>query len=64
MRKDERQQYDAWFREQVARGLVEADAPATVWVTQEEAKASWAERRAKLLARIEVESRSSSGGGC
>lgn len=62
MRTDH-QQHDVWFRDQVARGLAEADDPATVWVTREEAKASWAERRARLLAGIEAESRSSSGGG-
>lgn len=45
--------HDKWFREQVAQGLEEADDPATVWVSQEEASASWAKKRAELLARVE-----------
>ena len=39
-------QYDAWFREQVAIGIREADDPATVWVSNEEVVARSAKRRA------------------
>jgi len=46
-------EYDKWFRAQVAQGLAEADDPNTQWVTHEEAKASWANKRAELAKRIE-----------
>lgn len=45
--------HDAWFHEQVAAGVAEADAPGAEWVTNEEANASWAKRRAALAKRAE-----------
>lgn len=45
--------HDAWFREQVAQGIAEADDPSTVWVSHEDAKSSWASKRAELLKRAE-----------
>jgi plasmid stability protein len=42
---------DQWFRAQVAQGLAEADDPATVWVTHEDAQASWSKKRAELVKR-------------
>lgn len=45
--------HDAWFREQVDAALFEADDPETVWVTHDDASASWAARRAELLKCIE-----------
>ena len=45
--------HDKWFREQVEIGLAEADDPATEWVTNEEANASWAKKRAELVKRAE-----------
>lgn len=45
--------HDAWFRDQVARGLVEADAPAAEWISNDDAKASWSEQRAQLAAKVE-----------
>jgi hypothetical protein len=46
-------EYDKWFRAQVAQGITEADDPNTQWVTHEDAKASWANKRAELAKRIE-----------
>lgn len=48
-------EHDKWFREQVKIGLREADDPATVWVSQEEADAQWATQRAALVERIKRE---------
>ena len=45
--------HDKWFREQVEIGLAEADDPAAQWVTNEEANASWAKKRAELVKRAE-----------
>lgn len=46
-------EYDKWFRAQVAQGIAEADDPNTQWVTHEDAKASWANKRTELARRIE-----------
>jgi hypothetical protein len=43
----------AWFREQVALGLAEADDPAAEWISNDQAKAAWAEKVAQLKGRIE-----------
>lgn len=45
--------HDKWFREQVEIGLAEADDPAADWVTNEEANASWARKRAELVKQAE-----------
>lgn len=45
--------HDKWFREQVEVALAEADDPAAVWVTNEEAKAILAKKRAELVKRAE-----------
>lgn len=42
----------AWFLEEVAQALKEADDPNTVWISNEEAEAGWAKRRAVLLKRV------------
>lgn len=44
--------HNEWFREQVREGLEEADDPNTKWVSNDEAKESYARKRAELLARI------------
>ncbi|WP_244119351.1 hypothetical protein [Burkholderia gladioli] len=44
--------YDQWYREEVSKGLEEADDPNTKWVSNEEAEASFAKKRAELQARI------------
>ncbi|WP_244140932.1 hypothetical protein [Burkholderia vietnamiensis] len=44
--------YDRWYREEVRKGLEEADDPNTKWVSNEEAEASFAKKRAELQARI------------
>lgn len=41
--------HDRWFREQVEIGLREADDPATEWVSDDEARAGWAAKRAQLV---------------
>lgn len=46
-------EHDKWFRAQVARGLKEADDPATEWAPHEVVKEDMATQRAVLLARIE-----------
>lgn len=45
--------YDEWFREEVAQALVEADDPATQWVSHDEVKLDWAKQRAELLKSAE-----------
>jgi hypothetical protein len=45
--------HDKWFRQQVEIGLAQADDPAAEWVTNEQANASWAKKRAELLRRAE-----------
>lgn len=45
--------HDKWFRAEVAKGIEEADDPATEWVSHEDAKASWAKKRAALVKRVE-----------
>ncbi len=45
--------HDKWFRAQVEIGLAEADDPAAEWVSNEEANASWAKKRAELAKRAE-----------
>ncbi|MCA8005164.1 hypothetical protein [Burkholderia cenocepacia] len=44
--------YDQWYREEVSKGLEEADDPNTKWVSNEEAEASFTKKRSELLARI------------
>lgn len=41
--------HDKWFRTQVEQAIVEADDPSTAWVSHEDAKASWAKKRAEML---------------
>jgi len=43
--------YDKWFRAEVEQGLKEADDPNTQWVSNEDAKKSWAKQRAELVKR-------------
>ena len=45
--------HDKWFREQVEIGIAEANDPAVEWVTNEDADASWAKKRAELVKRAE-----------
>lgn len=44
--------HDKWFHEQVEIALAEADKPDAVWVDNDDARAGWAEKRARLVARI------------
>ena len=48
--------HDKWFRDQVAQGITEADDPNTQWVANEDAKASWAKKRAELVLLLAKES--------
>lgn len=45
--------HDKWFREQVEQAIAEADAPNAEWVSNEDANASWAKKRAELVKRAE-----------
>lgn len=45
--------HDEWFRAEVDAAIKEADDPNTVWVSNEDAKAEWAKKRAELVKRIE-----------
>jgi fido (protein-threonine AMPylation protein) len=47
--------HDKWFREQVEQGIKEADDPNTLWLSNDEAEARAAERRARWLARGRAE---------
>jgi hypothetical protein len=44
--------HDEWFRAEVEAALVEADDPATVWISNDEANERAEGLRASLLARI------------
>ena len=46
--------HNKWFREQVEEAVQLADDPNTVWVSNEDAKKEWAEKRAKLAASTAV----------
>jgi hypothetical protein len=48
-RAHEAAEHDQWFRTEVQAAVIEADDPATQWVSHEEAKADWAQVRAELL---------------
>jgi hypothetical protein len=41
--------HDKWFRKQVEQAISEADAPNAEWVSNEDANASWAKKRAELV---------------
>ena len=43
--------HDKWFREQVELAIKEAEAPDAQWVSADDAKASWKQKRAELLNR-------------
>lgn len=45
--------HDKWFREQVELAIAEADGPNAEWISNEDADASWAKRRAELVKRAE-----------
>ena len=45
--------HDKWFREQVELAIKEADAPGAQWVSADDAKASWKQKRAELLNRAD-----------
>ncbi|WP_035052810.1 hypothetical protein [Andreprevotia chitinilytica] len=45
--------HDKWFRAQVEQGIREADDPNAEWISNEDANASWAAKRAKLAKRTE-----------
>lgn len=40
-----------WLKEQVEISLAEADDPAAEWMTNDDANASWAKKRAELMER-------------
>lgn len=44
--------YNEWFVDEVRGGLEEANDPNTKWVSDEEARASFAKKRAEMLERI------------
>lgn len=46
--------HDQWFHEQVEQGLKEACDPNTQWVSQEDASARIAKKRAELLERAGI----------
>jgi hypothetical protein len=46
--------HDKWFREQVAQAVAEADDPNAEWVSNEDANASWAQKRAALVKRAKA----------
>jgi hypothetical protein len=55
MRKSqEAVEHDKWFREQVEQALLEADDPATIWVSHEDVKKGMQKQRESLQARIDA----------
>lgn len=53
-RAHEAAEHDQWFRAEVQSALIEADDPATQWVSQEEAKRESAAWRKRVLAGTET----------
>lgn len=53
MTEEDRNQYGIRLADQVVQGLAEENAPAAEWISNDQAKASWAETRVQLAARIE-----------
>jgi hypothetical protein len=51
-RAHEAAMHDAWFRSEVEQALREADDSNAEWISDDDAKASWAVQRAELQARI------------
>ncbi|MGH6912850.1 MAG: CopG family ribbon-helix-helix protein [Geminicoccales bacterium] len=47
----ERQEYDAWFRSEVEKGLHEADDPSIPRYSDAEVRSNWRQQRAELMAR-------------
>jgi hypothetical protein len=45
-------EHDRWFREEVDLSIAEADLPDAVWISHEEASASWARKREEFLKRV------------
>jgi hypothetical protein len=41
--------YGKWFIAEIDQATKEADDPNTKWISNEEAKAGWAKRRAELV---------------
>jgi hypothetical protein len=50
-RAHEEAAHDVRFRAEVEQGLAEADDPNTQWISNEDAKKSWAKQRAELVKR-------------
>ena len=48
-------EHDKWFRAQVEQALIEADDPATVWVSHEDVIKGCQKQRESLQARIDAE---------
>jgi TrfA protein len=46
--------HDKWFRAEVDAAIKEADDPDTVWVSNEDAKREWGEKRAELVKLVEA----------
>ena len=55
--KEAAKEHDSWFRSQVECALKEADDSATKFVSHDEVRSGWAEKRKALEARIAAESR-------
>lgn len=43
--------HDKWVRGQIDAAIIEANDPGTEWVSHDDAKSSWAKKRAELIAR-------------
>jgi hypothetical protein len=47
-------EHDKWFRAEVQAASIEANDPATQWISHEEAKAEWAQQRAEWLSKRHI----------
>ncbi|KAF0101739.1 MAG: hypothetical protein FD163_1196 [Hyphomonadaceae bacterium] len=47
--------HDAWFREEVVKGIAQADEPDAIWLGHEEVKAKISSKKAELLSSLNVE---------
>ena len=51
-RQRDARDHDAWFREEVAQALRNADDPTVARIPDEDIRASWCIQRAELLRRV------------
>ncbi|WP_069374084.1 hypothetical protein [Herbaspirillum seropedicae] len=49
---EDKESFD-WLMHQIKQGLAEADEPNVQWISNEDARASWAKKRTVLLSKLD-----------